>query len=57
MNPDDTSIHTVASLLKLFLRSLPEPVISYEFYDKFATATSRKLLFVCFLFLFSHKID
>ncbi|XP_069782159.1 rho GTPase-activating protein 24 isoform X4 [Narcine bancroftii] len=31
----NTDVHTVASLLKLYLRELPEPVIPYAQYDEF----------------------
>ena len=31
-------VHTVASLLKLYLRELPEPLIPYVYYDKFQMA-------------------
>ncbi|XP_072921345.1 rho GTPase-activating protein 24 isoform X4 [Hemitrygon akajei] len=31
----NTDVHTVASLLKLYLRELPEPVIPYAKYDEF----------------------
>ncbi|TUG54634.1 Rho GTPase-activating protein 25 [Bagarius yarrelli] len=33
--PDDTDVHTVASLLKLYLRELPEPVIPWTQYQDF----------------------
>lgn len=33
----DTDVHTVASLLKLYLRELPEPVIPFHKYDDFLT--------------------
>lgn len=31
----NTDVHTVASLLKLYLRELPEPVIPYAKYEDF----------------------
>ena len=31
----NTDVHTVASLLKLYLRELPEPVIPFAKYDDF----------------------
>ncbi|ELR12620.1 RhoGAP domain containing protein [Acanthamoeba castellanii str. Neff] len=31
--------HTVSGLLKLYLRSLPEPLITYDLYDKFKEAS------------------
>ena len=31
----DTDVHTVASLLKLYLRDLPEPVVPWSQYDGF----------------------
>lgn len=33
----NTDVHTVASLLKLYLRELPEPVIPFCKYDDFLT--------------------
>lgn len=33
----NTDVHTVASLLKLYLRELPEPVIPFHKYDEFLT--------------------
>ncbi|XP_053267058.1 rho GTPase-activating protein 24 isoform X4 [Pleuronectes platessa] len=38
----DTDVHTVASLLKLYLRELPEPVVPFQKYDDFLA--SCKLL-------------
>ncbi|EDO49792.1 predicted protein, partial [Nematostella vectensis] len=35
---DEKDIHTVASLLKLYLRELSEPVIPYDFFEVFLTA-------------------
>lgn len=33
----NTDVHTVASLLKLYLRELPEPVVPFSKYDEFLT--------------------
>ncbi|XP_056287870.1 rho GTPase-activating protein 24 isoform X2 [Pseudoliparis swirei] len=35
----DTDVHTVASLLKLYLRELPEPVVPFHKYDDFLACT------------------
>ncbi|KAK0153453.1 Rho GTPase-activating protein 24 [Merluccius polli] len=35
----DTDVHTVASLLKLYLRELPEPVVPFSLYDDFLACT------------------
>lgn len=37
--PSDTDVHTVASLLKLYLRELPEPVILWTQYQDFLDST------------------
>ncbi|XP_035386001.1 rho GTPase-activating protein 25 [Electrophorus electricus] len=37
--PSDTDVHTVASLLKLYLRELPEPVIPWSQYQDFLDST------------------
>lgn len=36
-------VHTVASLLKLYLRELPEPLVPFVYYDKFQTVMRSKL--------------
>lgn len=36
----DVSPHTVASLLKMYLRELPEPLATFELYDMFIAANS-----------------
>lgn len=35
----DTDVHTVASLLKLYLRELPEPVVPWTQYQDFLDST------------------
>uniref|UniRef100_UPI0037E94C4D rho GTPase-activating protein 25 n=1 Tax=Semicossyphus pulcher TaxID=241346 RepID=UPI0037E94C4D len=37
--PSDTDVHTVASLLKLYLRELPEPVVPWTQYQDFLDCT------------------
>ncbi|MEE6460064.1 hypothetical protein FKM82_000852 [Ascaphus truei] len=37
----NTDVHTVASLLKLYLRELPEPVISYSKYEDFLSCAKQ----------------
>lgn len=39
---DEEDVHTVASLLKLYLRELPVPLIEYILYDSFSKATRCK---------------
>lgn len=36
----DTDVHTVASLLKLYLRELPEPVVPWTQYQEFLDCTN-----------------
>uniref|UniRef100_A0A673AC10 Rho GTPase-activating protein 25-like n=1 Tax=Sphaeramia orbicularis TaxID=375764 RepID=A0A673AC10_9TELE len=38
--PSDTDVHTVASLLKLYLRELPEPVVPWIQYQDFLDCTN-----------------
>lgn len=38
--PRDTDVHTVASLLKLYLRELPEPVVPWTQYQDFLDCTN-----------------
>jgi hypothetical protein len=46
-------IHTVAGVLKLFFRELPEPLLTYELYDTFLAAVC---MFVCFVVLFKYLL-
>ena len=39
VNFDEANIHTLASLLKKFLRELPEPLMTYELFDDFIRGT------------------
>ncbi|KAM8865855.1 rho GTPase-activating protein 25 [Synchiropus picturatus] len=39
--PSDTDVHTVASLLKLYLRELPEPVVPWTQYQDFLDCTNK----------------
>ncbi|XP_034726859.1 rho GTPase-activating protein 25 isoform X1 [Etheostoma cragini] len=39
--PRDTDVHTVASLLKLYLRELPEPVVPWTQYQDFLDCTNN----------------
>ncbi|XP_029915056.1 rho GTPase-activating protein 25 [Myripristis murdjan] len=39
--PSDTDVHTVASLLKLYLRELPEPVVPWSQYQDFLDCTQQ----------------
>jgi hypothetical protein len=34
------NVHTVAGLLKVFFRELPEPLLTFELYDAFLAAIS-----------------
>jgi hypothetical protein len=36
----ETEVHAVASLLKLYLRELPEPLLTYHLFDDFINATT-----------------
>uniref|UniRef100_A0A8D8RHW2 Unconventional myosin-IXb n=1 Tax=Cacopsylla melanoneura TaxID=428564 RepID=A0A8D8RHW2_9HEMI len=35
---DDYSVHILANLLKLFLREMPEPLLTFEYYEEFLRA-------------------
>uniref|UniRef100_A0A4W5R7Z7 Rho GTPase activating protein 25 n=1 Tax=Hucho hucho TaxID=62062 RepID=A0A4W5R7Z7_9TELE len=54
--PIDTDVHTVASLLKLYLRELPEPVVPWAQYQDFLDCSPMLqfviYLYICQLFLF-----
>jgi hypothetical protein len=38
--PPDTPVNVAASTLKRFLNDLPEPLLTYELYDKFLEVES-----------------
>ena len=42
-------MHTIASLLKLYLRELPEPLLTYELFDEFIAGGRR----LCMMLLYS----
>ena len=47
--PGDIDIHTVASILKMYLRELPEPVIPFEnFGPLIATIERKEIIYCCF---------
>ena len=47
LNLAQADIHTVASILKLYLRNLPEPLVQTELYPRFLNAIrQRKFLFI-----------
>ena len=43
----DLDICTVTSVLKQYLRNLPNPLITYEVYDRFIETSRRWPLFAC----------
>lgn len=59
---DTEDVHTVASLLKLYLRELPEPVVPYLFYDSYKQALEGNfiihytytLVFKCIMIVLDH---
>ena len=56
LNLAQADIHTVASILKLYLRNLPEPLVQTELYPRFLNAIrQRKFLFI--LTLGGQRVD
>mgnify|MGYP002385024171 CR=1 FL=1 len=59
VNLDDPEIHTndVASLLKLYIRELPKPILTFTLYDQFIESAKasdeERFLSFSFSFLFS----
>ena len=41
--PPSEDVHTVASLLKLYLRELPEPLVPFDCYSMFQAAVKSEL--------------
>lgn len=39
VNLDDYNIHVIASVLKQWLRDLPNPLMTFELYEEFLRAT------------------
>lgn len=44
-----TEVHSVASVLKSYLRELPEPLIPYDYFEVFLTAARCKYLIIVVL--------
>ena len=42
LNLAQADIHTVASILKLYLRNLPEPLVQTELYPRFLNAIRQR---------------
>jgi len=40
-------IHSVSSLLKMYFRELPNPLLTYQLYNKFVVSYQCILLWVC----------
>jgi len=39
-------IHSISSLLKMYFRDLPNPLFTYQLYDKFVVSDPIKALFI-----------
>ena len=50
----ETGVHAVASLLKLYLRELPEPLLDYYLFDDFIIATAGMPSALCLYVCISH---
>ena len=58
LNLAQADIHTVASILKLYLRNLPEPLVQTELYPRFLNAIrQRKFLAQFILTIAGSRID
>lgn len=44
VNLDDYNIHVIASVLKQWLRDLPNPLMTFELYDEFLRATGMMMM-------------
>ena len=47
-------VHAVAGLLKLYLRELPDPLLTHRFYSTFVAVQSQ---FFCFSFLHERSMN
>lgn len=45
VNLDDYNIHVIASVLKQWLRDLPNPLMTFELYEEFLRATGMMTIF------------
>jgi hypothetical protein len=50
----ENEVHAVASLLKLYLRELPEPLLTYHEFDDLYNATTGVFSALCLLVCISH---
>ncbi len=48
---EDMELKTICSALKLYLRTLKEPIFTFKLQNRFIEAASPKILFFRFLFL------
>lgn len=54
-NLDDYNIHVIASVLKQWLRDLPNPLLTFELYEEFIRAMCKRSDFLCFGYLRTNK--
>lgn len=55
INADEFDIHTLTSLVKKYLRELPEPVIPNEFHEKFQDIGNIRLCEISNMYLQLHR--
>ena len=55
IDPEVYTVHDVTGTLKLFFRSLPDPLLTHQLYDSFI-ATMRKLPSLATVFLLIKRV-